>query len=142
MFCLSSCSVINLSSQVEAEGHGSWAAEDPIPAEERQEGSGEEEGSRCRPEDGSEGCSRPHLPRLPGTSHSPALTRDRGNELVLGRGMFLFDTRIVYKSTVEKIQRILLFRLLKKKKEQNLNELFIVLFPDSDARPEDLQAAL
>lgn len=29
--------------QVEAEGHGSWAAEDSVPAEERQEGSREEE---------------------------------------------------------------------------------------------------
>ncbi|CAG5889309.1 unnamed protein product [Menidia menidia] len=33
------------SNQVEGEGHGSRAAEDSVPAEERQEGSGEEEGS-------------------------------------------------------------------------------------------------
>lgn len=37
--------------QVEAEGHGSWAAEDSVPAKERQEGGREEERSGCRPED-------------------------------------------------------------------------------------------
>lgn len=51
--------------QVE-EGHGSWAAEDSVPAEERQEGGGEEERSGRRPENCRQGCARPQLPRLPG----------------------------------------------------------------------------
>lgn len=60
--------VFSLCRAGEAEGHGSWAAEDSVPAEERQEGSGEEEISWRRPEDCSQGRSGPHLPRLPGES--------------------------------------------------------------------------
>lgn len=52
--------------QVKIEGHGSWAAEDSVPAKECQEGSREEERSGRWPEDCSEGRTGPHLPCLPG----------------------------------------------------------------------------
>lgn len=60
-----------LSVQVKVEGHGSWAAEDSVPAEERQEGSREEERPGRRPEDCSEGRAGPHLSCLPDTDAGP-----------------------------------------------------------------------
>lgn len=48
------------------EGHGSWAAEDPVPTEERKESSREEEGSSSRSEDCSESSFGSHMSCLQG----------------------------------------------------------------------------
>ncbi|KAL7829515.1 hypothetical protein AOLI_G00304000 [Acnodon oligacanthus] len=57
--------------QAPRESHGSRAAEDSVPAEERQKGRREEEGSGSRSEDCCQGCPRPHMPCLQDTDARP-----------------------------------------------------------------------
>ncbi|KAL7830367.1 hypothetical protein SRHO_G00314940 [Serrasalmus rhombeus] len=57
--------------QAPRESHGSRAAEDSVPAEERQKGSGEEKGSGSRSEDCCQSCPRPHMPCLQDTDARP-----------------------------------------------------------------------
>lgn len=86
--CFSLCSpwfdLLSFSLQVEVEDHGSWAAEDSVPAKERQEGSWEEEGSGRRPEDCCQGRAGLHLPCLSGNFHTVAV----GYSLVSRSGLF------------------------------------------------------